>query len=271
MNYEFEICMLTDTGCCRQRNEDSLRYLAPIDRSIHNQGKLLAIIADGMGGHEAGEIASQLAVDFISQNYCLEKCSNPIENLRQVFTAANQLIRVTAAQEPRLQGMGTTATALVLHEGNYGYAHVGDSRLYLLRKNTLYQLSEDHTVVMKLVHDGIISHSAAQHHPDKNIITRALGINSEIQVSVPLELKPIYLHDHFILCSDGLHDLIVDEEIKQIILSTTPSLACKRLIALARERGGHDNISVGVVSVCAASIQKRQLPPRTREFSTEIV
>jgi protein phosphatase len=146
--------------------------------------------------------------------------------------------------------MGTTCTALALQNNSALAAHVGDSRLYLIRGGEIYMMTEDHSAVMEMVKVGLISMEQARHHEDKNVIVRALGTAPQVEVSIwenPLELRE---HDQFVLCSDGLTDLVEDKEIRNIVLSAKDShSACENLIHLAKKRGGYDNITVGILSV----------------------
>jgi protein phosphatase len=146
-----------------------------------------------------------------------------------------------------LQGMGTTCTALVLRGDEAFSGHVGDSRLYLVRDEHIERLSDDHSLVNEMVKQGLITEEQARTHEDRNVITRALGLHEVVEVATweaPLPVRP---HDRFLLCSDGLYDLVSDEEMKDLVVSETPYDAGERLVALAKERGGHDNITVAVL------------------------
>ncbi len=268
MRYAVEACLLSDVGCHRTQNEGCLLYVGPSEDPLHERRGMLALVADGMGGHQAGQVASQLAVDVIRQDYYERNEKDPTKALRQAFIKANSVIYKASISKPDLQGMGTTCSALVLKNGQYWFAHVGDSRLYWLRNGKLLQLTEDHTMVMDLVNNGLIRPADAQHHPDKNIITRALGTRAGVEVSVSPGPKPVQIGDYYILCSDGLHDLVDDNEIRQSVLSEPPYGACAELISLAKERGGYDNISVGILAIrpVESIIQKI---PNTREFQVE--
>ena len=148
--------------------------------------------------------------------------------------------------------MGTTCTALLL-QGGYAYsAHVGDSRLYMLRDNEIYLMSEEHSQVMEMVRSGLLDPSEARHHPDKNIITRALGRQSQVEVSTWGQPMPLRAGDGFVVCSDGLYDQIEDSEICAVVQPRSASSACRELVRIAKERGGSDNITVAIT---------RLLPP----------
>lgn len=245
-SYEPVVCVRTDVGCQREVNEDHARYIKPADPDqVARKGTLL-IVADGMGGHAAGEIASQLAVDIISHRYYQSR-HEPRRALREAFEEANRVIHRQAREQAAQNGMGTTATALVLQHGEVLFAHVGDSRLYLVRDGHLYTLSEDHSLVMEMVRQGLITAGEARDHEDKNVILRALGTKPEVEVAVapaPLEVQP---GDQFLVCSDGLYDMVPDADILAIIMEAEPHTACENLITLAKKRGGYDNITVGLV------------------------
>jgi protein phosphatase len=212
----------------------------------------LALVADGMGGHAAGEVASDMAVDIIERVY-YQGVAEPHQALQKAFRAANRHIYRSARRHPAYQGMGTTCTGLVLR-GEAAYcAHVGDSRLYLVRDDAIYLMTEDHSVVMQMLRQGLITPEQARQHADKNLILRALGTQYRVAVSTWGQPFPVKVHDRFILCTDGLSDLVQAEEIKAVARAVQPATACEQLIALAKGRGGYDNITVGVLSIQAAT------------------
>lgn len=245
--YDFLMSLLSDRGCIREVNEDCGRFVRPTDSAVLSRKGILIIVADGMGGHSAGEVASGMAVDTISRSY-FESEGNPADSLKAAFTEANSRIYEAAKSNEKLEGMGTTCTALVVQNNSALAAHVGDSRLYLIRGGEIYLMTEDHSAVMELVKLGIISMEQARHHEDKNVIVRALGTAPQVEVSMwenPLEVRE---HDQFVLCSDGLTDLVEDKEIKGAVLSANDNhSACENLIHLAKKRGGYDNITVGIL------------------------
>src|SRR3984893_11515585 len=218
-----------------------------------------------MGGHSAGEVASGMAVDTISRTYFRSE-GNRAESLQAAFTEANSRIHEAAKSDEKLDGMGTTCTALVIQNNSALAAHVGDSRLYLIRGGEIYLMTEDHSAVMEMVKLGIISMDQARHHEDKNVIVRALGTATQVEVSLwenPLEVRA---HDQFLLCSDGLTDLVEDKEINNIVLSADDShSACENLIHLAKKRGGYDNITVGILSIKPAGHAGKKDLRETRE------
>lgn len=249
-DYEVVACMMTDVGCHREVNEDNVQYIHPADPARRAEKGSLVVVADGMGGHVAGEIASRMAVDIIPRVY-YESTNTPHVALEQAFHEANRAIHA-AAQTDDHKGMGTTGTALVLRDSEALYAHVGDSRLYLVRDGSIFLMSEDHSLVMEMVRQGMISTEEARYHDDKNVILRALGTKPEVAVTLWAEALRVGVGDVFLLCSDGLYDLVEDDEMLVIIASALPNEACAQLIALAKERGGHDNITVGLVALIAS-------------------
>jgi protein phosphatase len=265
--YTVEAHMRTDVGCHREENEDCIRYAKPGDLELLARKGVLAIVADEMGGHAAGEVASELAVDVISRLYYQDE-GEPDIALKGALEEANRIIYETALKDEHLQGMGTTCTALVLMNGMAYVAHVGDSRLYLLRNGGLFLMTEDHTIVMQMVKAGLMTAEESRSHPAKNVIVRALGTRPTTEVAMGKEPFPIREGDLFILCSDGLYDMVEETEMKEILLSLPMSVGGERLIALARERGGYDNITLGLLRVKPADSQTLHNAPDTRGAHT---
>ncbi len=250
--YSITISMLSDKGCRRANNEDYASYSYPQSPSPQARWGLLALVADGMGGHAAGEVASKMAVRTIDQVYYRD-AAEPHRALQNAFSKANRQIYRTARRNSCYQGMGTTCVSLVLR-GRMAYcAHVGDSRLYLVRGETIYLMTEDHSVVMQMLRQGLITQEQARHHADKNVLLRALGTHPRVAVATWGQPFPIQTDDRFILCTDGLSDLVHEDAIKTVTLTEVPATACEKLIALAKAGGGYDNITVGVLHVKAAA------------------
>jgi protein phosphatase len=243
---------LTDVGRKRNHNEDS--YL--VDDELQ-----LFVVADGMGGHAGGGTASRIAVETIDREMRSASSSpdSPFKTngelqdspLPDYFRAAVEKacfeIFQTAQSDPRLSGMGTTVIGLCVHAGHALFAHVGDSRAYLVRGELIQQVSEDHSLVNEQIKAGMLTPEEAKHSRYKNIITRSVGFEEEVQVDVMgLVAQP---GDFYILCSDGLANLVEDKEIREVVSSVPLKEAPKKLIDLANERGGDDNITVIVVNV----------------------
>lgn len=231
-------CCVTDVGQRRTMNQD---FVYASDRPVGNLPNLL-IVADGMGGHQAGDTASRYTVEVIVDCIKRDKERNPIRILRAAIENANRKILEKAAGDERLHGMGTTVVAATVVDEYLYVANVGDSRLYLIREH-MTQVTKDHSLVEEMVRMGEITREQARNHPDKNIITRAVGADQKIAVDffdMRLEKEDILL-----LCSDGLSNMIEDAEIEQIIKNgkELPEIAMS-LIAKANQNGGKDNIAV---------------------------
>jgi protein phosphatase len=209
----------------------------------------LYLVADGMGGHAAGQLASELAAQAAvnALRTLVDASASLTEKLRYATAAANREILATVQQRPELQGMGTTLVAVLAGPERVALAHVGDSRAYLVRAGRIRQLTDDHSLVAELVRRREISETAARGHPHRHVLTRALGVRRGVEADLA-ELTPA-AGDTFILCSDGLTGHVDDDEICETILSDQNDLdaACSRLVNLANSRGGEDNITVLVV------------------------
>ncbi|MFN7924932.1 MAG: Stp1/IreP family PP2C-type Ser/Thr phosphatase [Bryobacteraceae bacterium] len=246
--YPVSASFLSDRGPTRANNEDSATVIVP-DRDALAQKGILAVVADGMGGHEGGEIASNLAVDYIARSYYASS-ESPQEALVTAFQGANRAIFDRARKEPKLAGMGTTCTAVAVISGVAWAAHVGDSRVYLVRGGETYRMTEDHSATMQLVNKGVITLAEAAHHEDRNVITRAMGTHDKLEVSCWKDPFPLQPDDRFVLCSDGLYETISDREIAEVAArARQPERACADLIALATRRECSDNVTVAVLHV----------------------
>ncbi len=259
--YDIISGLKTDVGCVREVNEDSGKYVYPNDPHTLATKGVLFIVADGMGGHTAGEVASSTAVDIVSDIYYSDG-NDPTQALKRAFREANKAIHNASQDNEELSGMGTTCTALVLLNNSAIAAHVGDSRIYLVREGEIYVMTEDHSAVMEMVKRGWITQEQARYHPDKNVILRAMGTQSDIDVATWEEPFPVKTGDRFLLCSDGLYDLVEDAELKDAVLNYHPQRACEHLVNVAKERGGHDNITVGILSLAP---ENERPVPETRE------
>lgn len=238
---EIEIASLSDVGLKRSSNQDAMGVFARPD------GSQLLVVADGMGGHQGGEIASQLALEAIGGHFAASD-GPPTQVLRDAFLAANAQIRARAQQEPHLMGMGTTGVALWLgSDGRVWVAHVGDSRAYRFRFGCLEALTADHSVVGEMLRRGLLSQAEADVHPRRNELMRSIG--SLEQLEVDLAEVGAEAGDQFLLCSDGLCGIIEDAEIGAVLLRETPSLAVRRLVEMANARGGPDNVTVQIAAL----------------------
>lgn len=228
----------TDIGCVRTTNEDSYLCIEP-----H-----IYAVADGMGGHAAGEIASRIIIDtiknrleFINPDDCTE------ERLRSVVLEANQAILHASQENPTYNGMGSTISLFYVHYGYATWAQVGDSRIYLLRNGQIYQLTSDHSLVNELLQKQKITEEEAANFPHKNILTRAVGISCNLLVDTGF--CDILEHDKFLICSDGLTNMVTDELIRDICYENTNENKANKLVKKALENGGKDNITCIVVEI----------------------
>jgi len=240
---------ISDTGQVRKNNEDAFGEFVPDDQSLIATRGALFVVADGMGGHRGGEIASTMAVRVIGNAYRADGKTNPTQLLTVAFDDANEQILARSVSDPSLFGMGTTCTAMMLRENNAYFAHIGDSRAYLYRGDRLEQLTQDHSLVGEMVRSGIISDKDARHHPQRNVITRSLGIQEGTSVDTPHSPLALQNTDTFLLCSDGLTTYATDDDIFQVLQTQQPDEACATLVKLANERGGRDNIPVQVIVI----------------------
>lgn len=230
---------LTDAGRVREHNEDAIAWDA-------EQG--WAVLADGMGGHHAGEVASAIAVEVIGEQLKNAASVEEAEPLPAAVEQANSVIYRQTIGQSRLHTMGTTVVAVSLHGNTLRCAHVGDSRLYRLRAGELRQLSRDHSLVQELLEEGMIDAEQARTSEQKNVITRALGLESDVEVELTEDTTQG--DDCYLLCSDGLSDRLRDEEIAALLVDDEglPEVT-QHLINAANECGGEDNISVIVIRV----------------------
>ena len=244
-----EVAHQTDVGCRRENNEDALSYWEPqADGDFKRKGRL-AIIADGMGGYEGGQEASRLAVETVLSVYGEEPSSDPGVALVKGFLAAHDRIREYAEAHPELQGMGTTCTALALQGHKLFVVHVGDSRLYLLRRGSIQRLTHDHSYVGRLVESGILRSEEAETHPQRHILTAALGAGMELSPEAFAEPMEVEAGDSLVLCTDGLWSQVSEKELLGVISENRPAAACQELVRIARERGGPDNITLQILLV----------------------
>ncbi|MGB9847130.1 MAG: Stp1/IreP family PP2C-type Ser/Thr phosphatase [Desulfotomaculales bacterium] len=231
----------TDTGRVRQRNED---YVI-----VRPEAGFFAV-ADGMGGHRAGEVASRLALESLDNYLCsfLEGSVDIESVLRQGVHEANRSVYETSLKNPGFRGMGTTLSCVVIKKNDLFLAHVGDSRIYLWREGDLARLTEDHSVVQEMIKKGRLTEGQAKEHPYRHVLTRALGTSPLVKIDTAR--ISLCARDVILICTDGLSGLVEDAELNGIIsCSPGPEQAVRKMVELALGRGGTDNISVVVVVV----------------------
>ncbi len=236
---KLQVCAKTDIGLSRNNNED--RYFVDKQRGLF-------IVADGMGGHAAGEVASQIAVETVCQVLHSVDKTNPQQQLKQAVTEANLAVRQAAKVNPSLHGMGTTLSIILLHQQQGYLAHVGDSRIYRLRNQKLQQLSDDHSLVGEQLRQGTITPEQAKSSSLGNILLQAIGLSPQLDIyQTKISLAST---DQFLLCSDGLTDMVSDTEIeKHLRQPGTIDLRCDALINAALAAGGKDNITAILLQI----------------------
>lgn len=259
--FEWHFSGKTDLGRIRDLNEDCIHT---------NQELGFVVLADGMGGHQGGEIASAMAVSGVSED--LESAGKSLEKgnaqeqsqaianlLEQTISKVNSEIFATAEANDHYKGMGTTLVVSLVHNDKLHYAHVGDSRLYRLRNKQLEQLTVDHSLVNELLEQGFYkSQEEADKAGQKNVITRAIGIADEVKIDIAE--TPVEENDVFLLCSDGLSDMVSDEEICTSLTSGNDlDKIVDDLITKACDAGGRDNVSVILLQACKGSLIKKSL------------
>ena len=242
-----EVSVQSDIGCLRQNNEDSFGYWEPEDDKQFLRKGRLAVVADGMGGYEGGQEASRLAVETLMAVYRDFGGDDPQAALIEGLQAAHEQIRQYSFAHPELRGMGTTCTAAAIVQDALYYVHVGDTRLYLIRDGHITRVTRDHSYVGRLVESGMISSEEAETHPQRNILTAALGTNPDLIMDSPGQPKPLRPEDVLLICSDGLWGQVRDSEILDAVENKSAEQTGRKLIELARERGGPDNITVEVL------------------------
>jgi len=244
---EIVVAGLTHQGMIRKDNQDSYGFIEPESPELlKNRGRLF-IVADGLGGHRGGKVASKMAVDIIGKLYYSVDKEPIYPALLHALEVANRSIFETSSKHEELQGMATTCTALVIQQPHLYMAHVGDSRAYLVRGPLIQQISEDHSLVNEQIKAGMITPEEAKHSRYKNIITRSVGFEEQVEVDVVgLDVAP---GDQLVLCCDGLTNLVEDEEILETVTAHGLNRSPELLVGLANDRGGDDNITVIVVKV----------------------
>ena len=242
----------TDVGLRREHNEDIYVVWSPAEPAeLERRGQLL-IVADGMGGSAAGEVASRTAVETVLEHYRASD-DQPGPALTNALERAHQKVHRMSRDQPELAGMGTTCTAVAVLGNRLWFAHVGDSRAYLLRDGRLKQLTSDHSLVAQLVEQRIMTVEQARVDPRRNVLIRSMGVGEVVEVDCGTIEGGLRQGDTLLLCSDGLHGLATDEEITRRMSMSNMDHACSDLIALALEHGGHDNVTVILARPAAES------------------
>ena len=240
-----KVIVKTDLGNVRKNNEDAGTFVKVSDEAVIRQKGYLLLVADGMGGHNAGEVASKIAMDTISEEY-FKKDSNPNKEkaLANAFFTANKKIYELAQLNESYKGMGTTCTVLIVAGQHLYFAHAGDSRAYIFKNKKITQVTEDHTYVQQLVKNGDITAAEADVHPQRNVLINAMGTKPTLRVDTGKSDLTFNKDDKLLVCSDGLYDYLNDTELAEIMLNKDLQYIADYLIKEAKKRGGKDNITV---------------------------
>jgi PPM family protein phosphatase len=261
-SYHITIGNATDVGKVREHNEDYMAHFStPLGYCI--------VICDGMGGHAAGEVASQNAIEAIKhflQNGKITRIDTPT-SLKNAIEFANFKLREMVYQNPALKGMGTTCILALIHNAEMYVAHAGDSRLYLIRNKEIQQISKDHSSVQKLIDAGILTEAEAENSDKKNEITKAIGIFEKVDPTVTKESIPLHNNDKILLCSDGLTAHLNKQEIKNILMANSDvQLAAIQLVEKANTGGGSDNITLQIIQYTGKSSTLRKKKRKLRKY-----
>ncbi|MEO8034301.1 MAG: Stp1/IreP family PP2C-type Ser/Thr phosphatase, partial [Acidobacteriota bacterium] len=245
--FQIQAALRTDVGRVRAENQDYGLCTTPEEERGGQTGGRLFVVADGMGGHRGGATASRLAGETIKAQYLSSGTTDIPAALQASLLRANAKIFAEAQSNADLRGMGTTTSALVVRGGQAWFGHVGDSRIYLVRGDEIKQLTEDHSLVASMVREGLLTAKEAETHPRRNVLQRSMGVVEDVEVDVrgPIELEE---GDTFILCSDGLHGLVREPEMKEVARLPIDQ-AADEFLKRALERGAPDNVTVIVARV----------------------
>ncbi len=240
----------SDRGLVRSENQDTLGMTPEATTTLEDSRGVLFVVADGMGGHRAGRHASELAVSTIISTFSGAESDALPGLLSSAMNEANSSVYQKGSSSPAFSGMGTTCTVLVLQGSSAWVAHVGDSKAFLVTESHIRQITTDHTRVWDLYSRGVITRDQARIHPERNLLTRALGLHPHVDMELvgPLELMRGI---RFVLCTDGLTNHVEEGEIHEVVVRTPPDEGVLELVSLANARGGSDNISVQIVELSA--------------------
>jgi protein phosphatase len=251
VNDQVEYDAQTDKGMVRSENQDRTGvWVADRAEDASENGRLF-VVCDGMGGHNGGSVASATAVEALLAAFRESAHRGVRRRLGFAIERANAAVRTKAAQDVTLRNMGTTCVALVLRGHRAQVAHIGDSRAYLFRGGRTEQITHDHTYLNDLIEIGLLTPERARNHPERNIITRCIGMSDTLQVDY--NSRDVREGDVFLLCTDGLYNYVEGDEMLKIVESLPASEACETMLRLANSRGGEDNITCLVVKVKALS------------------
>lgn len=262
--YVLRTALRTDVGLVRSENQDFGTYTTQAEERESAPGGKLLIVADGMGGHRGGATASRLAAETVKAQYLGSDTPDIPTALRQSLSRANARIYSEAQSNPDLRGMGTTTSVLAVKDGAGWLAHVGDSRIYMVRDGEIKQLTDDHSLVATMVREGLLTTAEAETHPRRNVLQRSMGVAEDVEIDVrgPIELRQ---GDVFILCSDGLHGVVKEDELNEIAKMPIEA-AADEFLRRALERGAPDNVTVIVATVEQAEGDEEDTAPLPEKF-----
>ena len=252
LNKNIRYFAVSDIGHIRKRNEDAYAVYGPfVEKSDFKNGEMLFVVADGIGGHSCGDLASQMVCSgFSSFSSTTSKETTPKEWSRRMADHIHSIdssVRARATGDPACADMGTTLSSLLIVGGFGVIAHVGDSRIYRMRGDRLRQLTTDHTFVQEMIEEGELTKESAVNHPLRNVLTKAVGTQEPLE-NIEIKVIAIKQGDRFLLASDGLHDMVTVADIEMILNgSREPEPSARQLVAAALKNGGRDNITVIVV------------------------
>ena len=240
----------TDVGLVRTENQDFGTLTNAREESASHTGGRLMVVADGMGGHRGGATASRLVVETVKTTYLGADGDDIPAALREAMTRANARVYTEAQSNADLRGMGTTTSALVVRGEKAWFAHVGDSRIYMLRGEEFKQLTQDHSLVATMVREGLLTEAEAETHPRRNVLQRSIGVTEDVEVDIvgPIDVQE---GDVFLLCSDGLHGVLKEDELKEVA-KLPIERAADEYVRLVLQRGAPDNVTVVVAKVVRA-------------------
>jgi PPM family protein phosphatase len=271
------VTAVSHPGMTRKNNEDRYAVSAYTTPGEHTLPSVLAVIADGIGGHRAGEVAAEIAVETISADVASSDASQPVQTLREAIVHAGHAISEMAATDPELQGMGSTCACAWVIGWHLYTAAVGDTRIYLIRENSIHQLTTDHTWVQEAIEHGVLAPEEARKHPNAHVIRRFLGSKQEVIPDARLHLRAgesdaqaetnqgTQLHpgDILVMCSDGLTDLVNDNEILSTLRTRNNRGALEDLVKQSNRRGGHDNVTI--ITLAVPAIESPTIPVKVHQ------
>ena len=247
MQHKVEIAVQTDVGRVRTENQDHFCVYQPEDDATARRKGAFVVVADGMGGHTGGTVASHTAIDAIYESFTRSEADSMRELVEGAILSGNDAVRTKAQSNPQIKDMGTTCVCMQVRGENVLVAHLGDSRCYMFRGDAAEIVTRDHTYLNELVDIGLLTAEQAEGHPDKNIITRCVGMSASLDIE--FNHRKAVAGDIFAMCSDGLSNFVTTEEIQEEVFKSSAEDACTHLIELANSRGGDDNITVAVVKI----------------------